>query len=432
VGKIWDLAKRIYPLNRSISGIDNLRTLEIIKDYIGDLNIKKWEVGEKFSGWEIPKGWNCKEAWIKDQEGKKYAEFNLRNIRVTSYSEPINRIVGWEELKYHLHLCGNGLNGAYPYTTSFYNKDWGFNVTKEEYNSLKDKECHVLIDSEFIDDWPMHYGELIIPGESSKEILLSTYICHPSMANNETSGICVTSEIGRRILNSETRNKYTIRMVFHPETIGSIFYIRDQISSLKKNVIFGLVLTCLGDTNRVFSYPLTINKNNILNKCIKSLRFSGYQFESYPAEKRGSDERQYAWPTVGLDVISLSKSKYHEYPEYHTSLDNLDLISEESLITSIDLVEKICTRVSKNRKIAATTIGEPFLMGLNMGSRTGGMSHKKNQNDLGRNLINMLWYCDGENDTFDISEKLGLDFDQLLEMQKIAIENNLAEVITHD
>ncbi len=431
MGRVWELAKRIYPLNRSISSEDNLKTLEILKEYIGNLNIKHWDIGESFSNWVIPKGWKCKNAWIIDEKNKKYCDFKERNLRLTSYSIPINKTINWSELKDHLHYSKELDKHQYPYTTSYYNKDWGFNVTYEEYKKLKNQNCKVFIDSEFLDNCPMHYGELILKGKTKKEIVITTYICHPSMGNNETSGICVASELARKFFEKKEVYEYSIRFIFIPETIGSIFYLRDNLNYLKKNTVFGLVLTCLGDDSTSFSMPLTYKKNGILDRCLNSLESSGYIFKKYPIEHRGSDERQFAWPTVDLDFTSISKTKYHEFREYHSSSDDLSYIREKSLIESCELIENIINNTSQNIKIKTTTIGEPFLMSLDLGSKIGGLFHNQNQKDMGTDLINVLWYSNGNNDTLDISSLLKLEFIYVLELQKICLNKGLA-ILSND
>tara|TARA_B100000161_G_C33554313_1_gene416977 strand:- start:216 stop:1514 length:1299 start_codon:yes stop_codon:yes gene_type:complete len=431
VGRVWELAKRIYPLNRSISSEDNLKTLEIIREYIGKLDIKYWDIGESFSSWEIPKGWKCKNAWIIDENNKKYCDFKKRNLRVTSFSIPINRVVKWSELKDHLHYSKKLEAHQYPYTTSYYNADWGFNVTYEEYKKLENQKCQVFIDSEFQDDCPMHYGEFIYEGKTKKEILLTTYICHPSMGNNETSGMCVASELARKLIEKKQIYEYSIRIIFIPETIGSIFYLRDNLHDLKKNAVLGFVLTCLGDNSKSFSIPLTYKKKGILEKCLNSLELSGYIFKKYPAEDRGSDERQFSWPTVGLDFTSISKSKYHEYPQYHSSSDDLTFISEDSLNESCELIENIIKSTSNNKKIKTITIGEPFLMSLDLGAKIGGLLHNKHKKDIGTDLINVLWYSNGNNDTFDISLLLKLEFFYILELQDLCLNKGLA-ILSND
>ena len=246
------------------------------------------------------------------------------------------------------------------------------------------------------------------------------------MGNNETSGICVASELARKLIEKKEVYEYSIRFIFIPETIGSIFYLRDNLNYLKKNTVFGLVLTCLGDNSTSFSMPLTYKKNGILDRCLNSLESSGYIFKKYSAEHRGSDERQFAWPTVDLDFTSISKTKYHEFREYHSSSDDLTYIREKSLMESCELIENIINNASQNIKIKTTTIGEPFLMSLDLGSKIGGLVQNQKQRDLGIDLINVLWYSNGNNDTFDISSLLKLEFAYVLDLQKVCLNKGLA------
>jgi len=319
---MYELVKKLFPICRSITGDGVRKTLEIIKEYIP---IKLYEVptGTKVFDWVIPKEWNIKGACLMDTANKKIIDFEKNNLHVVGYSTPVNRMVSLSTLQDHLYSLPDQPD-AIPYVTSYYKERWGFCITHNDRKKLKEGEYKVFIDSE-LKEGSLTYGELIIPGESKKEIFISTYICHPSMANNELSGPAVATYLVKWILSK--KRKYTYRVIFIPETIGSITYLSRNLEIMKKRMIAGFNVTCVGD-ERTYSYLPTRAGDAYVDKvALNILNYKSPGFIKWPYLDRGSDERQYNSPGVDLPVASIMRSKYGSYPEYHTSLDNLEFVT---------------------------------------------------------------------------------------------------------
>jgi len=249
IGKeMYELVKRLFPICRSITGNGVRETLKIIQEYI-PIEIYEVPTGTKVFDWTVPKEWNIKDAYVMDANGNKIIDFKKNNLHVLGYSIPVNKALSLSELQEHLYSLPEQPE-AIPYVTSYYKERWGFCIAHKDRELLKEGEYKVFIDSE-LKDGSLTYGELIIPGKSENEVFLSTYICHPSMANNELSGPAVTTFLTKWILSKQRRNTY--RIIFIPETIGSITYLSKNLEVMKKNVIAGFNVSCVGD-DKVYSY----------------------------------------------------------------------------------------------------------------------------------------------------------------------------------
>ena len=334
ISKYYSIAKyKLYPICRSLTGPGTLKTLKIIKKEFKDLKIKKDKSGKRVYDWRIPPEWIIKDAYIKDKNNKKIVDFKLNNLHLVNYSIPINKLVSKAELLKKLNSLKKQPT-AIPYITSYYRRDWGFCVTenfKKKINktySSNDK-FYVKIKSKLNKKGYLHYGELLIKGKSSEEILISTYVCHPSMANNELSGpivsMCLIDYFRKKKLDK------SLRFIFIPETIGSINYIHKNYNELKQKVIGGYNLSCIGD-ERQHSCMLTKKENApsdfAILEAYKKLKL---KFKKYSFLQRGSDERQYNSPGIDLPISSIFRTKYGEYKEYHTSLDNFELVTEKGI-----------------------------------------------------------------------------------------------------
>ena len=269
---------------------------------------------------KLPEEWHVNEAYIIDPEGKKICDFSKNNLHLVGYSSPFRGKMQLNDLQKYLHSLPDQPN-AIPYITSYYERKWGFCLTQKQRDDLIEGQYEVMIDSKIFKG-QLNYGELILPGKSEKEVFLSTYICHPSMANNELSGPTVLTFLAKWLSELKNRN-YTFRLIFIPETIGSISYLSKNLEYLKK-VIAGFNISCVGD-ERSYSYLPSRNGNTISDKVAKHvLKWTDPNYKIYSWLDRGSDERQYCAPGVDLPIASILRTKYGEYPEYHTSLDNLD------------------------------------------------------------------------------------------------------------
>ena len=265
-GMMIDLAKKLYPINRSITGKGVRKTLDLIKKKI-PLKKKYFKTGKKVFDWVVPKEWNIKKAYILDLlNNKKYANFNKNNLHIVGYSKPVNKIVPLNQLKKHIHTDKKNKN-AIPYITSYYKSTWGFCMSQNQLRNIKNKKYKVVIDSS-LKNGVMDYGETIIEGKSKKEILFSTYVCHPSMVNNELSGPVISAALIHYVNNLKNK-KYSYRFVFASETIGSIAYINKNLKKLKKNLLAGFIINCAGD-DRDYSFVQTPQKNTFADEIMNS------------------------------------------------------------------------------------------------------------------------------------------------------------------
>jgi len=416
---MYELAKRLFKIPRSITGDGVRKTLNILKELCPLLEIYEIPTGTKVFDWEIPKEWNIHDAWIKAPDGTKIVDFKKNNLHVVGYSLPIHKIIRLDELLTHIYTLPEKPDWI-PYVTSYYKERWGFCMSELQKRSLNESEYEILIDSE-LKDGSLSYGEIIIPGEysSEKEIFLSTYICHPQMANNELSGPCVAIALAKWL--GARQNRYTYRIAFIPETIGSIAYLSRNIEVMEDKVVAGFVITCAGDA-RTFSYLESPYANTLADRAARNiLKQYAPSYKTYSFLERGSDERQYCSVGVRLPVCSVMRSKYGEYPEYHTSADDLNLISTEGLEGSFDIYKKILLALENNRKYKVKCACEPQL-----GKRglypTLSTTETKN---IVADMMNFIAYADGENDLIKISDITGVSVEKLSEIAKQLMDAGL-------
>jgi len=413
---MYDLVAQLFPICRSITGDGVRRTLEIIKAHI-PLETYEVPTGTKAFDWTVPKEWNIRDAYVLDPRGEKVIDFQRNNLHVLGYSTPVDKTVTLAELQEHLHSLPEQSN-AIPYVTSYYEERWGFCVADLVRNTLSDGEYRVVIDSE-LQEGHLTYGELVIPGSSSQEVLLSTYVCHPSMANNELSGPAVATWLAKWIAGAPRR--YTYRLVFIPETIGSIVYLSRNLNHLKEHVIAGFNVTCVGD-DRAYSFLPSRNGGTLADRvALNVLQDTHPEFKAYSFLERGSDERQYCSPGVDLPVVSVMRSKYGCYPEYHTSLDNLELVSPQGLQGAFNVLRDCLEVIERNDIYRTTCLGEPQL------GRRGlypTLSTRTSYNSV-RTIMDVLAYADGSNDLLDVSERIGAPVLSLLPVIDTLVDSGL-------
>ena len=355
---MFGLARELWPINRSLSGTGVRESLAVISKKLPTLRVKKFETGSKKFDWEVPDEWNVSEAYIIAPNGQKICDYSENNLHLVGYSEPVEGAFTLEELQKYLYSLPDQPS-AIPYVTSYYKRTWGFCITENERAELKDGNYTVVIRSEFTKRG-LDYGELVIPGTSSREIFFSTYLCHPSMANNELSGPVLATELATMLQGQE--NYYTYRFIFIPETIGSISYMAENLEQMKNEMLAGFVLTCVGD-ERAFSYlPSRKGKTVADQVALQALEELEIEAIHYDWKDRGSDERQYCSPGADLPVCSVMRSKYGEYPEYHTSLDTLGaVVTEAGLKGSFDVYARIIGILEGQRYPRMELVGEPQL-----------------------------------------------------------------------
>jgi aminopeptidase-like protein len=408
--KIHRFAKILWDFNRSITGDGVRQTLNEIKNHLPNLKIHSVPSGTSVFDWTVPKEWSVKEAYIVSPGGERLCDFNVNNLHLVGYSKPFRGKMQLEELQNNLYSLPNQPN-AIPYITSYYKERWGFCISHDQREKLPQGEYQVVVDSELFDG-VLNYGELIIAGDSKEEVFLSSYVCHPSMANNELSGPTVLTFLAKWLTDLE-RRKYSYRIVFIPETIGSITYLSQHYGEMKENVVAGFNVSCVGD-DRSYSFLPSRNGNTISDKVATHvLKWVAPNYTNYSWIDRGSDERQYCAPGIDLPIASIMRSKYGQYPEYHTSLDNLkDVVTPEGLEGGYLALKLALELIEKNEKLKVSVFCEPQLgkRGLypTLSTKTSGAEVKV--------MMDLITYCDGNHSVLEIAEKINLPSWELYEL----------------
>ena len=412
------LFERLWPILRSITGAGVRETLEILSETVP---LRRIEVpsGARVLDWTVPPEWVVREAYAISPAGERILDVRENNLHLLGYSAPFRGTVSRAQLDAHLYSLPE-LPQAIPYVTSYYEPRWGFCVSHRERERLADGEYEVVIDTEHIQG-ALSIGEAVLPGRERGEVLISTYTCHPSLANNELSGPLVAAFLYRRVLAWGER-RLTYRFVFAPETIGAIAYLALRGTHLRKRLFAGYVLTCLG-TDARFTLKRSRRGDTVADRAalhaLNGLREPPRVLDFFPT---GSDERQYCSPGFNLPVASVMRSVYGEYPEYHTSLDNRELISIAALRESIDVYESILRALDQNvRYVSRAPMGEPQLSrrGLydTLGTRENGA--------FAEALLWVLNYADGEHDLLGVAEMSGIALEELARAGEAACKAGL-------
>lgn len=420
--KMFDVVKELFPFCRSIMGDGVRKTFEVLRRSMPEMQLFEVESGTKVFDWTIPNEWNIRDAYIENEAGEKIVDFKVNNLHVLGYSTPIDMWVSLEELNEHLYSLKDQPD-LIPYCTSYYKERWGFCMSENQRQTLSEGKYHVFIDST-LEKGSLTYGELLIPGESSEEIFFSSYICHPSMANNECSGPAVLASLANYI-KAMPRRRYSYRLVLVPETIGAITYISRNLEIMKKNIIAGFNVTCVGD-DRTYSIVHSKYSDTLADRVLMNvLKSQDPSFKEYSYLHRGSDERQYQAPGVDIPLVCFCRSKYHVYPEYHTSGDNLDIVSPDGLAGSLDVLIQCLEALENNYKYKITCLCEPQL------GRRGLMPTMSNKESYRDTLIlkDVSAYADGTNDIFELSDYIGHSVKDMLPTIQKMVDAGLLEAV---
>lgn len=360
---------KLFYLNRSITGPGNRKTLSEIKKII-PIKIKSIKSSIKIYDWKVPLEWSVKDAYIKNEKGERVLDFNKNNLHLASYSIPQKKgFISWNKLKNHL-IYSNKNKKFIPYRTLYYKKDWAFCCNYDQYKKLKkSKKIEIFIDSKLYKG-KLNYGELTIKGKSKKEILISTYICHPSMANDNLSGIILTSFLAKELLKKKLNWSY--RIIFIPETIGAIAYLKKNEKKFN-NISCGLIISCVGGRGKMYLKESWDDKhfiNQLAHYCLKKFKKS---YVSNKFDINGSDERQFSSTGVRLNTITISKDQYYNYKEYHSSADNLNFVKAENIYKTLKIYDELINEIEK-KNIYQNNIrfGEPMLSKYNLYPKLGG------------------------------------------------------------
>lgn len=425
--EMYTLCNKLFPICRSITGDGVRETLRVLQSICPAMTLHEVPTGTQVFDWIVPKEWNIRDAWIKNSKGEKILDFAKSNLHVMGYSTTVNQKVTLEELLPLIHTQPDQPD-AIPYVTSYYKERYGFCMSQEQKDALQEDTYHIYIDSD-LKDGSLTYGEILIPStEGNKdEIFLSTYVCHPSMANNELSGPAVTIYLAKWLWEKKHR-RYNYRIIFIPETIGAITYLSQHLPEMKKNIRAGFNISCVGD-DRTYSYVASRYGNTLADKVAKNvLSFHYPEYKRYSFLQRGSDERQYNAPGVDLPVCAVCRSKYAEYPEYHTSKDNMGMISPTGLQGAYEVYRDMIEALEYNHRYQIQCFGEPQLgkRGLYPTiSQKGGYDAVKSMTDF-------IAYADGTNDLMDISNIIKVPVKGMFPVIKRLQEANLISIEDKD
>lgn len=405
------LFDELNPILRSITGPGLERSLAILSRHM-PLEVETVPSGTQVFDWEVPPEWHLTRAQLIAPDGRTIADTARNNLHIVHYSEPVDRMVLREELESHLHSLPD-LPDAVPYVTSYYQRNWGFSIPHRVRERLSPGQYRVLIESRFLSGG-VPFGQCVLPGESGQEIVITSYLCHPSLANNELSGPLVLAALYRAI-GGWTRRRFTYRFVLHPETIGSLCYLHRYGEHLRAHMTAGLVLTCLGGPEQSLSYELSRTGNSLLDRTVLAgAGANGIRIREFDPT-HGSDERQYCSPGFNLPVGQMARTIYGQYAGYHNSLDTKDFMGIDRLVDSAGRIERLLQTV----EIAGyfhnlSPYGEPQLGKRGLYPNVNGASTWNDSSDCkmdGRTFLNRLLtvlnYSDGQHAMIDIAAKSG-------------------------
>ena len=416
----------LWPICRSITGNGLRQSFKILQEII-PFELTEVPTGTQVLDWKIPKEWNIKDAYIITPDGKKIADFKVNNLHIINYSIPVNLQLTWHEIQPHLHTLPNKPN-AIPYLTTYYKETWGFCITHNEYLQLPQEGIYqVLIDTE-LSNGALTFGQCILRGSTDEEIIFSSYLCHPSMANNELSGPLALAFLYKELSKLEVR-KYTYRFILAPETIGIIAFLDQHGAYLKSKIKAGYVITCCGDAGKI-TFQLSKRTNTIADNMMQHFLQTKYK-NSQVRDFRvgGSDERQYCSPGFNFPVGTIMRTPYKIYPAYHTSLDDKSVIDFTALKEIINLLVDICKGMEMNESIEPGQLyGEPMLGKRNLYPDKGGAGIMSE--DL-MFLLSIITMSEMQHTPLEIANRLEANILDLSNALKIALREGLVKIMSN-
>lgn len=420
--EMYRWASDLFPINRSLTGPGVRETLAYLGRLLPELTVQSIPSGTRVLDWNVPDEWTLRNAYVEDESGTRIIDVANHNLHVVGYSEPVDTWLSLEDLQSHLHSLP-AQPTAIPYITSYYQRRWGFCLSHEQRQALRPGRYHAVIDSK-LEPGVLNWGELTLPGKSRQEVLLSTYVCHPSMANNELSGPVVLTALARWLAAIPQR-RLSYRILFHPETIGAIVQLSRNLEEMRERTIAGFVATCCGDA-AAFTYMPSRLGNTLADRvAIHVLHRHTPSYTTASFLHRGSDERQYCSPGVDLPIVSIMRSMYARYPEYHTSLDDLSFVSPQGLAGSLAVMKQCIAVLEANVTFRTTVLGEPQL------GRRGlypTLSTKESAATV-HDILNVLAYADGNHDLIALAERIGLDALACERIARSMVEAGLMEIL---
>jgi aminopeptidase-like protein len=417
--EMYRLISELYPICRSITGEGVRQTLRLVQRHI-PLTIHEIPSGTKVFDWTVPKEWNIRDAYIKNARGERIVDFNKSNLHVVGYSVPVKKKVSLQELKEHLFTLPDCPDWI-PYRTSYYKETWGFCLSHRQWSNLREEEYEVCIESS-LEDGHLTYGELYLQGETTDEVLISCHTCHPSLCNDNLSGIALTTFLAKIL--SPVRRRYSYRFLFIPGTIGSITWL--CLNEVKVGQIkHGLVVTGVGDPGKSV-YKKSRRGNADIDKAFAHvLKHAGGDCDVIDFFPYGYDERQFCSPAFNLPVGCLMRTPHGRYPEYHTSADNLEFVRPSYLadsfakaLSALNIVENNTTYRNLNPKC------EPQLGRRGLYEMIGGQQGARSRE------MAMLWvlnFADGSHTLLDIADRSGLEFTVVKDTAHLLVERGLLE-----
>jgi len=418
--EMYDWAAHLFPICRSITGNGVRETLGFLRDLLPGMTIHEVPTGTRAFDWTVPDEWNIREAYVENAAGERLIDFADHNLHLVGYSEPVDLWLDRDELDRHLYSLPDQPD-VIPYVTSYYERRWGFCLTHRQRETLPLGRYHAVVRST-LEPGSLTYGELLLPGREPEEVLLSTYVCHPSMANDDLSGPVVTTALARRLASLPNR-RLSYRIVYVPETIGSILYLSRHLAEMQRRTVAGFVVTCMGDERDYSLVPSRLGDTPADRVAEHVLRHETEGYTSYSFLDRGSDERQYCSPGVDLPVVSVMRSKYGCYPEYHTSADDLDLITPAGLAGSYRILHQCLTVLENNGYYRVTIPCEPQLSkrGLypSLSTKESGLAV--------RDMMNVIAYCDGSHDLVALADRVQLSAWEVIPVVVKLMEHGLLE-----